>query len=287
MSVPFNTVFSDGGPAVNSDELNSFIQACNTVSDLRGFIGVDGMQVALLGTSAANDGGQGLFYWSSTSTGPDDNGATAVVPSGAAAGAWLRNNIGVMRSMVSFLAPGTWIVPGGVTRVKARLWGGGGGGGGCAANNGGSSGGGGGYAEGFITVTPGAAMPVVVGAGGLAGGTGGANGGSGGTSTFGSLVATGGGGGAGNNGTPGVGGVGTGGAFGVTGESGGTSSLIAGKYLSSAGGGSFGSSGGGLSYGANGQPAEFPGAAGSGGAGDGSNPFIGGAGAAGLLVIEW
>jgi hypothetical protein len=92
----------------------------------------------------------------------------------------------------------TWNVPAGVTAVDVLIVGGGGGGGGVW----GGGGGGGGVLYGScISVTPGASIPVVVGAGG-AGGSGIFNsltnrGASGGSSSFGAATAVGGGGGGG------------------------------------------------------------------------------------------
>ena len=90
-----------------------------------------------------------------------------------------------------------WVVPAGVTRIFAEVYGGGGGGGGGNAISdvagGGASGG---MVLGFITVVPGIAMAVVVGAGGLGNTAGQGNTGS--TSTFSSFTGGGGGGGEGN-----------------------------------------------------------------------------------------
>lgn len=90
MSAPENTVYADGGAPVTGDGLNTFVQTVFTVSDLRAFVGVPGMQVIIQGTTAAGDGGQGVFWWNATGTAPDDNGATTVVPSGAGEGIWSR-----------------------------------------------------------------------------------------------------------------------------------------------------------------------------------------------------
>ncbi|MEO8590336.1 MAG: hypothetical protein ABI432_13260, partial [Flavobacteriales bacterium] len=70
-------------------------------------------------------------------------------------------------AQATFTTSGTFIVPAGVTSITVELVGAGGSGGG----NGGGGGGGGGYAKGTITVTPGASIPIVVGAGGSEVGT--------------------------------------------------------------------------------------------------------------------
>lgn len=90
VTAPQNTVYADGGAPVTGDGLNTFVQTVTTVSDLRAFIGVPGMQAMLEGTSAIADNGQGVFYWNADSTAADDNGITTVVPYGSGAGAWTR-----------------------------------------------------------------------------------------------------------------------------------------------------------------------------------------------------
>lgn len=89
MSAPQLTAYQQGQGVVNSDGLNTFEQTCNTVSDLRAFTGLPGIQVAVRGISAAGDGQGGDFYWNATSTAADDN-RTVIRPSGVLVGAWLR-----------------------------------------------------------------------------------------------------------------------------------------------------------------------------------------------------
>lgn len=93
MTVPSNAVYVNGYSQLSSDELNSFIQNCNTVSQARNFVGISNMEMTLLGFSSANDGGQGNFYWNSTSTATDDGGVTVIAPSGTPVGRWIRLNI--------------------------------------------------------------------------------------------------------------------------------------------------------------------------------------------------
>lgn len=83
------TVSRQGLGAVNADQLNTYGQTCDSLTDLRGFIGITGVQVYARGTSAPNDGGQGQFYWDDGSTGADDN-FSIIVPNGVLQGAWLR-----------------------------------------------------------------------------------------------------------------------------------------------------------------------------------------------------
>lgn len=100
--IPQLTVWADGVQPINADGLNTFLQTCDTVDDLRAFIGVTGMQVFMRGYSASGDGGQGNFYWNATGTGPDDDGVTNIVPYGAAAGCWTR--LGTVLPQVAFTA---------------------------------------------------------------------------------------------------------------------------------------------------------------------------------------
>src|SRR6185369_8145666 len=84
-----NAVYVDGGPSVTGDNLNTFPQICNTFSDMRAFIGVDGMAVVVKGGAAVGDGNGGWFYWNSAATAADDD-LSVIVPNGSGPGAWLR-----------------------------------------------------------------------------------------------------------------------------------------------------------------------------------------------------
>lgn len=193
----------------------------------------------------------------------------ALTPAGLAAA-----QLGIANQTV-FTANGTFNVPAGVTKVYAKVIGGGGGGGNPNTSyRHGGGGGGGGVAEGFIAVTPGAAMAVVVGSGGAAG----ANGGN---SSFGGL--TGGGGGRGGNAD----------GSGVGGQSG---SGSGGTINYGLGDGSFGNSStdingagnGGGPGGAQGRAGRGPGGGGGGGydsGGAGSQPA--GAGSPGIVIIMY
>ncbi|MFA7243611.1 MAG: hypothetical protein WC091_26185 [Sulfuricellaceae bacterium] len=74
-----------------------------------------------------------------------------------------------------FTSSTTWVVPGGVTRIRASALGGGGGGGGGGASGFdicGSGGGGGLFLRGWFNVTPGETLTITVGTGGAGGGFG-------------------------------------------------------------------------------------------------------------------
>lgn len=89
MSAPQLSQYASGqAAAVSGDQFNTFIQSCDTIAQLRAFVGTRGMQVLVRGAAAAGDGGGGSFYWVSTATGPDDN-ASVIVPPAAAIGAWV------------------------------------------------------------------------------------------------------------------------------------------------------------------------------------------------------
>ena len=82
------TVQQNGTSLLTQEYLNGLVQGTSLATDLREFIGNSGMQVSVCGKSTPGDGGGGVFYWSDTSTAPDD-GATAIRPNGALTGRWL------------------------------------------------------------------------------------------------------------------------------------------------------------------------------------------------------
>lgn len=95
MSNPAMTNYTNGISQVSSDNLNTFMQTCTNMAQLRGFAGNNtAISVYVRGTTTADDGGQGTFYWNATVVGTDDNGATTVVPNGVAIGCWTRLAIG-------------------------------------------------------------------------------------------------------------------------------------------------------------------------------------------------
>ncbi len=190
--------------------------------------------------------------------------------------------------MVTLYSSTTFAVPNGVFLVKVRLCGGGGGGGGGASGLGGAGGGAGGYAEGVLSVTPGQAIPITIGAGGGPGSTGTANGGSGGTTSFGAaLSATGGAGGSSAatyayGGAPGIGSGGSlviSGGYGSDGN-GGTAILAGNGGASAFGGGGRAAATGGSPE----QPGTAPGSGGGGCYGVNGN---GGSGAPGIVIVEF
>lgn len=154
-----------------------------------------------------------------------------------------------------FATSGSFVVPAGITSVRARVWGAGGYGG-YAYGGGANGGGGGGFALKIITgLTPSSSITVTVGSSGAA------------SSSFGSYVSATGGQTAVYNSSPGTGGTGSGGDINTTGGTGGYGSTS----YSGGGGGSasfFGDGGDGGST-------NTPGGNGRGGAGGGGSSYAG------------
>jgi hypothetical protein len=196
-------------------------------------------------------------------------------------------------------------VPTGIFKLKVTVVAGGGGGGGIIGNNSnftpsGGGGGAGGATVSIINVTPGNVIAVTVGAGGTAGSAGN-TGGTGGSSSFGAFCsATGGSGGGGATagfGAGGAGGTATGGAVNISGQSGHMGVYLAGSSTNngsvnpSVGNG--GDSGFGLGFGGNaitnqsGPAGTGYGGGGAGGSANGIQSLAGGAGAAGIVIVEF
>jgi hypothetical protein len=79
----------EGQGAVTADNLNTMVQGAVVANNLRLVTGLPGMVAVISGISAPDDGGQGVFYWSSGATAPDDN-LTVIRPAGTSPGAWIR-----------------------------------------------------------------------------------------------------------------------------------------------------------------------------------------------------
>jgi len=91
MPVPALAVQIQGQGSVSADNLNTYEQTCDDFTQLRGFIGVTGVQVWVRGQSQVGDGAAGAFYWSGSSTAPDDN-MNVIAPTGAGTtGRWVRD----------------------------------------------------------------------------------------------------------------------------------------------------------------------------------------------------
>ena len=91
MSAPVLSVYVTGSGVVNGDQLNTFEQTCDTLTQARAFTGTAGSEITIRSTDGSVSGGWGVFYWNATSTATDDSGLTTIQPSGASgAGRWLR-----------------------------------------------------------------------------------------------------------------------------------------------------------------------------------------------------
>jgi len=73
------------------------LQAIQTVSSLRSIHGSQGLRLLVMGYSADNDGGQGIFAWSPTFSGADDGGVHVIPTGQVGAGAWERQFTGAVR----------------------------------------------------------------------------------------------------------------------------------------------------------------------------------------------
>lgn len=89
MTAPLLVAQIQGQGTVSADNLNTFIQNCTNIAQLRSFIGLPGMCVFIDGSVTPGDGGAGPFYWNTTSVGPDDN-SSVIVPQPGVPGAWIR-----------------------------------------------------------------------------------------------------------------------------------------------------------------------------------------------------
>src|SRR5208282_798336 len=89
MTAPLLVAQIQGQGTVSADNLNTYIQNCTNIEQLRLFIGLPGMCVFIDGTVTPGDGGAGPFYWNTTAIGPDNN-STVIVPQPGVAGAWVR-----------------------------------------------------------------------------------------------------------------------------------------------------------------------------------------------------
>ena len=89
MTAPAPAVTYQGQGVLNADLVNTFVQTVVNIAALRGFVGLNNMVCIVQGSTAPNDGGQGTYYYNSSST-ATDNGTTIIVPTGNTQGAWIR-----------------------------------------------------------------------------------------------------------------------------------------------------------------------------------------------------
>lgn len=111
MTAPSLSKYVNGLSTVTADQLNTMMQTCDNVAQLRAFVGITGIEVTIRGYTAIGDGGQGTFYWNASGTAADDGGVTTVVPNGATLGCWIRianntvANTGAVATNASFYIP--------------------------------------------------------------------------------------------------------------------------------------------------------------------------------------
>lgn len=89
MTAPQLVVQIQGVTSVSADNLNTYVQWCSNVAELRAFIGSSYMQVYAQGLSAPDDGGQGNFVWFPNVNQADD-GENYIIPPGSGGGGWVR-----------------------------------------------------------------------------------------------------------------------------------------------------------------------------------------------------
>jgi len=191
-------------------------------------------------------------------------------------------------NIMSFASSGSFTVPSGTTQVRVRLVGGGGGGAPGSATQAGSGGGAGGYAEGVYSLSPGQTIAVTTGVGGVGQAASAGTGGGWGTATsFGPFCsATGGNGGAlGPNVSPGGdGGIGSGGQVNIQGGIGSDASPASFGWGGCGGASFFGGGGRAATTSGDEQLGHAPGSGGGGGYG---GACASGAGANGLVIVEY
>src|SRR5271157_4386288 len=89
MTAPLLVAQIQGQGTVSADNLNTYIQNCTNIAQLRSFVGLPGMAVFIDGSVTPGDGGAGPFYWNTTAIGPDNN-SSVIVPQPGVPGAWIR-----------------------------------------------------------------------------------------------------------------------------------------------------------------------------------------------------
>ena len=95
------TVSADGIGVIAAGQLNAYVISAANTSVLRTVVGQPGMTAYLQGTSVANDGGQGSFYWNYASTAADNN-SSIIVPYGVVYGAWIRQPVIIANTAPAF-----------------------------------------------------------------------------------------------------------------------------------------------------------------------------------------
>lgn len=90
-TIPTLTSFVPGQGVISAAWCNTAVQGGCYLANLRAFTGLPNQTVVMIGYTAQNDGGEGIFVWSS-SPGTDDGGITTIVPNGVTTGCWVRQS---------------------------------------------------------------------------------------------------------------------------------------------------------------------------------------------------
>ena len=260
------------------------------------------MAVTIVGNNTPTAGGvvygDGANY-ASTAAGTSGQ---LLQSNGSSAPSWVAAPAGGFSNMTVLTSGTSWTAPAGVTKIKVYATGGGASGSGCSTGvnpKAGGGGGGGGTAVKIFTVTSGASYTYAIGAGGAAGTAGNSPGNAGGSTTFtvGATTITANGGGVGSEfRSGGAGGTATSGDLNLTGAPGiGTfvDGFSGSSRLPSGNGGASFWGGGGVGIlnvsgqSTDGNPGTAFGSGGSGGTDNGTANRSGGAGANGVVVIEY
>lgn len=108
MSAPALLQAIQGVSIISADNYNTYEQTCDTVSELRAFVGTTGMQTFVRGFAVPGDGGQAVYYWALASN-PVDDGVNTIVPYGESGGCWLRAPMaGQIVPVTVFTVGSTW-----------------------------------------------------------------------------------------------------------------------------------------------------------------------------------
>jgi hypothetical protein len=86
------------------------MQCTFEVTDLQGFVGIQGVHVFCDGFVTPGDGGAGVFWWNATITGVVSDNVNTVVPNGVIIGAWIRLGYLKISTPYQYVVPTTGFV---------------------------------------------------------------------------------------------------------------------------------------------------------------------------------
>lgn len=119
---PAPAVQANGSAVITDQYLNGMVQGAMLLADMRNFVGLNNMTAFMIGYTSPSDGGQGIFYFNSSSTTPDDGGISAIAPNGLLVGRWLRQTL--TTGVIDQLATGKFYQNNGavISRLNDRLF---------------------------------------------------------------------------------------------------------------------------------------------------------------------